>query len=273
MRVEVLLSTMYQTNFDIVEKCNIKSDAIIINQCDEEKIETKKYPFGTIKMIYSKKRGLSNSRNLALKNASGDICILCDDDIVYYDNYVSIIKEAFNKNKEADLIVFNVKSMNTNARKQEKLFKKAKKIPFYKSYSSVHIAFKLKSIINNNILFNTDFGAGSGVYSFAEDSLFFNEVHKKKLLSLVYPAIIAKLYTEKSSWFKGYDEKYFYDLGAFIAAGYGKYKHIVKWYYPIRLFKQKNLNIRKKMYYINAGISNYRHKKTYNDFILKEGKK
>ena len=101
MRIEVLLSTMNQKNFDIVEKCNIKSDAIIINQCNEEKIEIKKYSFGVVKMIYSKTRGLSKSRNLALENAKGDICILCDDDIVYYDNYVSIIENAFYENSTA----------------------------------------------------------------------------------------------------------------------------------------------------------------------------
>ena len=95
MNIEVLLSTMYQKNFDIVEKCNIRSNAIIINQCEEEKIETKKYSFGTVKMIYTKSRGLSNSRNLALNNATADICILCDDDIVYHDNYVSTIEKAF----------------------------------------------------------------------------------------------------------------------------------------------------------------------------------
>lgn len=266
MRIEVLLSTMNQKNFDIVEKCNIKSDAIIINQCNEEKIEIKKYSFGVVKMIYSKTRGLSKSRNLALENAKGDICILCDDDIVYYDNYVSIIENAFYENSTADLIVFNIKSINTNVRNQEKLFEKVKKIPFYKSYSSVHIAFKRKSIIDKKIVFDTNFGTGSGTYSFAEDSLFFNEVHKNKLISIVYPAIIAELYSEKSSWFQGFNKKYFYDTGAFVAACFPKTKWIFKWYYPFKLFKKTKLGFFEIIKYINDGIKGYKKKLSYDKY-------
>ncbi len=266
MSVEVLLSTMHQKNFDIVEKCNIKSDAVIINQCDEEKIETKKYDFGTVRMIYTKTRGLSKSRNMALENAKGDICIICDDDVVYYDNYVSITETAFSNNKNADLIVFNIKSINTNIRKQEKLFKKVKKIPYYKSYSSVHIAFRRKKIIEKKIKFDENFGAGSGIYSFAEDSLFFNDVHKNNLVAIVYPAIIAKLYSEKSSWFKGFNEKYFYDTGAFVAACYPKTKWLIKWYYPFRLINKSKLGFFKMIRYINDGIKGYKKKLSFDNY-------
>ena len=101
--------------------------------------------------------------------------MICDDDEVLHSNYAKNLVNAFT-NIDADVLVFNIISKNIDKRNQEKLFKTVKRIPSYKSYSSVHIAFKRSSIIENKISFNEVFGAGSGVYSFAEDSLFFSDI-------------------------------------------------------------------------------------------------
>lgn len=267
MRIEVLLSTMFQKNFEIVKKCNLKTDAIIINQCDKQEIREKEYSFGKVKMISINERGLSKSRNMALKNSTADICILADDDIVFHDNYPILIEKTFSEILDADVIVFNIISKNVEKRSQEKLFKKIKKIPFYKSYSSVHIAFKRKSIQNNNINFDINFGSGSGKYSFAEDSLFFSEIHKHGLKSYVYPAIIADLYTYESTWFTGFNKKYFYDTGAFLAAGYPILNKIYKWYYPIKLYKKSTLSFFEIIKYIDLGIDGFSEGKKYDDKI------
>lgn len=266
MSIQVLLSTMNQNDFRLVEKCNIKTNAIIINQCNKEKIVEKEFPFGIIKMICRKEKGLSKSRNLALKYATEDICILCDDDIKYRNGYERIVEKAFKDNKNADIIIFNINSINTDKRKKEKKFNKIKKLPFYKTYSSVHIAFRRKSIINNKIQFNTDFGAGSGLYSMAEDSIFINDARRKKLSIITYPACIADLYTEKSSWFNGFDRKYFFDTGAFLAAGHPGCKNILKWYYPIKLHKKTSLKTSEIVRLINDGMKGYEKKIPYNRF-------
>ena len=263
MKVEVLLATMYQDDWSIVKKCNINSNAIIINQCNQDKVEEISSSYGKIKFISTQERGLSKSRNMAIKNSTADICILSDDDIVFYTEYVDVIIKAFNELPDADVLVFNIISKNTDKRAQEKLFKRVKKIPFYKSYSSVHIAFKRKSIVDNDIVFDTNFGTGSGVYSFAEDSLFFAQIHKKKLKAYTYPAIIADLYTEESSWFHGFDKKYFYDTGAFLAAGYPCLKSLYKWYYPLRFCSRSELSFKMIMKYINKGIAGYKKKMPY----------
>lgn len=261
-RLEVLVSCMNQKDFGIVESMNIQSDAIIVNQCDHDSIEEKMYPFGKVLMINSRERGLSNSRNMALKYSTSEICLICDDDEVLKNNYAQKIIDSFNE-IDADVIVYNVKSKNIERKPQEELFSKIKKIPYYKSYSSVHIAFKRISIINNNIVFDTDFGTGSGLYSMAEDSLFFRDIHKHKLKAYVYPEVIADLYTGQSSWFEGYNKKYFYDVGAYLAAGHPRLKHIFKWYYPIRLISKSELSIFTIIKCINMGIKNYEYKIPY----------
>lgn len=265
MKIEVLLSCMHQKDFDIVEKVNIKSDAVIINQCNYNSIEEKNFSFGKVIKVNTTERGLSKSRNMALKYASADVCLLCDDDEVLYDNYSDIITKAFEK-LEGDVIVFNVVSKNLKSRPQEKLFKRIKRIPFYKSYSSVHIAFKLKSIINSNIKFDTEFGSGSGVYSFAEDSLFFADVHRNKLKSYQYPAKIGDLYSQKSSWFTGYNEKYFYETGAFLSRAYPHLKYIFMRYYPTKLYSKSKVSIFSMLYYIFHGIIKQEYSITYEQF-------
>lgn len=172
MKIEVLLSTMYQSGFDIVKKCNIKSDAVIVNQCGYDKYEEKEFSFGKVRMYSNTNRGLSKSRNLALNSSVGDICLICDEDVEYVENYVQIVTEAFNTIKDADVIVFNINRVNAGKRQKEKLFKKIKRIPKFKTYGSVHIAFRRKSIVDKNICFNELFGSGSGMYSMAEDSIF-----------------------------------------------------------------------------------------------------
>lgn len=270
MKVEVLLSCMNQKDFSIIEKINIHSDAIIVNQCNHNCVKEKKYSFGRVLMINTTERGLSKSRNMALKYASGDICVICDDDEVLYSNYANNLVDAFT-NIDADVLVFNIISKNIDKRNQEELFKAVKRIPFYKSYSSVHIAFKRSSIIENKISFNEVFGAGSGVYSFAEDSLFFSDIHRKKLKAYVYPMVIADLYTEGSSWFNGFDEKYFYDTGAFLAAAYPYLKYAFMWYYPLKLNKKSEISIFDMIKYMVCGMNNYKYSYSYESFL--KGKK
>lgn len=36
MGLEVLIATMHQTDYSLPEKMNVESDAVVINQCDEE---------------------------------------------------------------------------------------------------------------------------------------------------------------------------------------------------------------------------------------------
>ncbi len=87
MEIEILLSCMNQKDLSIVEKNNIKTKATIINQCDKDDYSEVVVNNNTIKVVSSTQRGLTNSRNLALIHASGDVCLLSDDDVVYKDDY------------------------------------------------------------------------------------------------------------------------------------------------------------------------------------------
>ena len=80
MRIEALVATMHQNDYSVLDSLNIQSDAVVINQCDREGRHEFLYKNNNILWIDTKERGLSRSRNLALDNATADICIICDED-------------------------------------------------------------------------------------------------------------------------------------------------------------------------------------------------
>lgn len=201
---------------------------------------------------------------MALKNASGDICILCDDDEVLSDGYLSMIRTAYDMVPGADVIAFNINRIGTN--EKEKLFTKPKRIGYFKTYSSVHITFRRKRIAESEIVFDERFGTGSGMYACAEDAIFCMDCHKLGLAMYTYPGVLCDVNCEQSTWFTGYNEKYFYDVGAYLAAVYPYLKSILKWYYPYRCRKITMLKTFEIIGAINKGINGFKKKMGYDDY-------
>ena len=75
MKLQVLVSTMHQTDYSLLEKMNIQSDAIVINQCDRDGIERFSFPFRGHDILWMSmnERGVGLSRNNALMRATGDM--------------------------------------------------------------------------------------------------------------------------------------------------------------------------------------------------------
>lgn len=218
-RLEVLTATMHQDikDLSISKKMNIKSDNIIINQTDTigyaEEIENNY----KIKMFSFNERGVGKSRNNALLRSSSDICLMADDDMVYVDNYQDIVKNAYYKYPDADFIVFNVR-VHYSDRIEERV-KKSGKVHFHNSlkYGTVTFSFKRKAILKNNIFFSLLFGGGAQ-YGSGEDTLFIWTALKKGLKVYADQSIIADVYNLESSWFKGYNDKFYKDKGALFQA-------------------------------------------------------
>ena len=83
MKVEVLMSVMNQTDMSIGHQSHVDTDLLIINQCDHDDYEEQIVDGHLWRMISTTERGLAKSRNMAIKNAKGDICVLADDDEIY----------------------------------------------------------------------------------------------------------------------------------------------------------------------------------------------
>jgi hypothetical protein len=213
-QVEVLVSTMHQEDFSLVDKMNITTSAVIVNQCNRESKEVIYVNGNRILWINTVERGLSKSRNMAIKNATSPICYLADDDLCLHDNFSVIIEKAYSEHPNTDIMFFKVK----NIKRQYK--NKSTRISYLASMkrSSVEITFKLKNIVDRNIEFNEHFGAGSH-FVMGEENLFLFDCLKKNFILRYYPEFISVL--DKSSistWFKGYNNEYFISKGAQFSA-------------------------------------------------------
>ena len=60
--------------------------------------------------------------------------------------------------------------------------------------------------------FSTLFGGGC-IFSSGEDSLFLSDMIDSELKIYAYPITVATVEQKKSTWFRGFDEKYFFDRG------------------------------------------------------------
>ena len=113
MVVQVLISAMHAEPKELIKRMNVSSDAILINQCDENGFESfcVQDESGNDRLIkaYSFcERGVGLSRNNALLRADREISLFSDDDIIYVKDYEKRILEEFQKHKEADVLLFNV---------------------------------------------------------------------------------------------------------------------------------------------------------------------
>ena len=208
MDIEVLVATMNLKNADELLKKLKVNKSIIINQYQDKK-EIEDITKGNNKIFSYKEKGISKSRNRAISKSTADIILLADDDMEYIKHYENIIKNAYEKYKDADIIAFNVQS-DDQTRKISKL--KKGRIGFLRSMKikSVQITMKKKSV--ENIRFDENFGTGTSLYM-GEENIFLFDCLKKGLKIYYLPETIAKLEDSNSTWFKGYDKEYLFAKG------------------------------------------------------------
>ena len=213
MKLEVLMAAMNQKDFHLVEKANIQSDAIIINQSDEFDYSTYEYNNHTIKMYSFAERGIGKSRNKALMASDADICLLADDDVKYKENYSEIVLKEFEKYPEADVIIFDFNILEEDGyRSYHNQNKKINYLNFMK-HGGPKIAFRRESIVRENIFFSLLFGGGAK-YGSGEDTIFLKECLDANLKIIETDKNIGEIDNRESSWFEGHTIQYFYDKGA-----------------------------------------------------------
>ena len=88
--------------------------------------------------------------------------------------------------------------------------------------SSVQIAFKRSSILNKRVRFDERLGAGTNNGA-GEETKFVYDCFKKVLCVYYYPAYISRLNESESTWFRGYNSKYFTDKAKVLKYIYGKF--------------------------------------------------
>lgn len=255
--IEVLVATMNQKDFCKYHEMNIKTDVVFANQTTGYKYEEKIIDGHQVKMISTSCKGVGRNRNQALLLSKADICLLSDDDIIYDNNYPDIIEQAFHELPKADIIIFNINTIGKKVKRRVNNRIKRVNIINFLNYGSVRIAFRREAILRKNIWFSLLFGGGA-MYSSGEDTMFLREALRKGLKIYTYPKTIGTVNQIESSWFTGYNEKFFFDKGALLNAIFPLLKYLVGMiYFPWRFKNQTELSQNRIRILIQAGIRAY----------------
>ena len=219
MKVQVLASVMNETMEHIVNHMQLDSDAVIINQCDRLQAEEMEHNGHIVRFFSFSDRGVGRSRNEAIMRADGDICLFSDADVIYEQGYAEKIIAEFERNPKADMILFNI---TVEESRRTYHITKRKKVHWYNCgrYGAVSFAVRRNSLLRSGVTFSLLFGGGAK-YSNGEDSLFLKEFMSTGYRVYTAPVTIGREEAGDSTWFAGYNEKFFTDRGVLYHYLYG----------------------------------------------------
>lgn len=265
MGIEVLVAAMNKKDTSLYQIMNIDVDMIIANQSDYNAYEEVNINGKSIKMITTNDRGVGKNRNKAIHFSSKDILVFSDEDLVYHDNVFSQIEKAYKELSDADAILFQV---NTNRKDLSAQVQKCRRVNRfnYARYGAVRLSVKRNTILRFNCKFNELFGGGC-IYSAGEDNNFIHDLIKNKAIIYTYPLLIASESDRQSTWFTGYNEKYFYDSGALMSAIYGKWKYIMSFVFLLKRNHNKDLSFKQKLKFYFIGAKNYKNLISYEEWV------
>ena len=263
--VEILVATVSNDPNGLYKKMNIKSDAVISCQGQVHQYEEIAMDNKCIKIVKSKTIGVGKNRNMALIYASGDYLLFSDDDVVFYDDYENVIREAFSSLKNADFIIFNFDKIRGN----ELIKDSNTKIFRLRSFNSLHygtvrLAVKRSSLLKINNWFSMLYGGGCN-FSNGEDSLFILEMLRKRLVGYRFNKTLGTYDSTCSTWFKGYTAKFFYDKGVWLKNAFPRACHFYKYYFGFKFAKESQLSKNEIVHYINSGIKGFKYLSPYNE--------
>lgn len=264
MKLEILVATMAQKDFSLVEKMNLQSDTIIANQDGRWDFAERKFPCGAVKMLTSDTKGVGRNRNLALEISEGDLLLFADDDMRYYDGLVEGLKAAFRSLPQADVILFST-DISKNGQLAERRHHPIRRRRLWNSlrFGTYCIAIRRTATEKHRLRFSTLFGGGC-LYGSGEDSLFLRDCFAAGLQVWSHSFVIGCRSKDTSSWFAGYNEKFFRDKGALMAALSPKLSCLFCLYFLLknRHTVLQDTPFRKAFSLMHSGVKDYKRKES-----------
>ena len=211
---------------------------LIVNQTTQDCILESQWP--NIRVINSFSLGSPLSRNTAIYHATGDICLMADDDIVYETNFENTILEAYDRHTEADFISFE--AVNELFQKQANYPKEGwhSKASLRSIFTWV-ITFKRTSFREKNIFFNHYFGVGSEFKGLTE--IMFLRAAYEAQLRMYHINTTMVMHPEESSGRRMGSDQAFYARAAGAQRFYGDLSYI--WLLKYILFALRHQHISK----------------------------
>ena len=224
MKLETLVSCVDKDPEALAASMGLEGDAVIVNQCDRDGALVIEKDGSRIRIFECNERGVGKSRNKAMDEAEAGIILFSDEDIVYDKGYSRKILRCFEKLPMADILLFN---LDVNEKRRTYHTERAKRVTPLSCgrYPAFCCAARLEALRKAGIRYSLLFGGGAEFQN-GEDSLFFMDCLKKGLKIFALPVHIGREEERPSTWFKGYDEKFFFDRGVLYHFLYGAFAYI-----------------------------------------------
>lgn len=219
--LEVLISALEKDPAQLASQMNLECDAVLVNQGSvESSCDISTDNGHTVRVFETRERGVGRSRNKALDLADSEIIMFSDDDIVYSTGYKDLVLKAFKSEPDADIIMFN---FNVGEARRTYHIDKVIRVRKWSvgRYPAYAAATKLERIRKSNVRFSHLFGGGAK-YSSGEDNLFFMDCLRAGLKIKAVPVTIGTEVFRESTWFHGFNEKFFKDRGVLYSFLYGR---------------------------------------------------
>lgn len=219
MKYQLIVSTMNRKDDSLIEQMNISSDAIIINQSDNYSYHETHKEGHLIKWYEFNEKGIGLSRNSGFMRSDADIIQFADDDMEFTDTYMHDVLGEYERHPEADVILFSNKCLNKDRMPyQVDSFARVRRIEAVK-FGGARITARREKILYNNITFSLLFGGGAR-YGAGEDVTFVQDCIRAGLKVYKSPIIVSTMKQDSSTWFSGFNKKYFKDKGALLYANF-----------------------------------------------------
>lgn len=254
MKLQVLAVTMHREDLSIAEQMNIRCDALVANQADREETITRDTDYGQWRMITTTTRGVGRNRNIGLEAADGDILVLSDDDVTYRDDMPTEVLKAFADSPQADVLIFGL-DMVRDGQVFETRSEPFRRIRIWNAmrYGTCRIALRREAFQQTNIRFHESFGGGCP-FSAGEDSLFIKNCLDNGLHIYAHPYVLGRCCKDQSSWFTGYNDKYFYDKGVLVRHLFPRTAYLMALYFAIRFKRETNVGVWRRLRLVYAGV-------------------
>lgn len=140
-----------------------------------------------IRVIVSRTRGLSHSRNIAIGESSADLSIIADDDTFYLPEAFTTIRTFFFTDSTTDIALFRI--AGKKKRYPAKHIRLSRRLPRGYWVTSPEIVFRTASV-KGAIRFRENFGLGAPRFTAAEESFFIADAMRNGLAVDIVPAEI-----------------------------------------------------------------------------------
>lgn len=254
MRLQVLAVTMHREDLSIAQQMNIRCDAVVANQADREDDMLRTTDCGTWRMITTATRGVGRNRNIALDAADGDILLMADDDVTFADDMPAQVVKAFEDCPQADMIAFGLSLVRDGA------IYETRSEPIHRvhiwnamKYGTARIAVRREALEKHKIRFHESFGGGCP-FSAGEDSLFIKSCLDNGLRVYAHPYVLGTCCKDQSSWFVGYNDKYFYDKGVLVRHLFPHTAYVMALYFAVRFKRETAVGLWRRLRLVYAGV-------------------